>query len=89
MDIRVGGIYRLTKLLGNNGYVFAGENQKSMEEVAIKVEKLNHEITPMLHFEAKVQEQMRGVEGFARTHWFGTEGDFKALVMTIHGPNLQ
>ncbi len=43
MELRVGGKYKLTKKLGEGafGLIYAGVNDKTNEEVAIKLEKLD------------------------------------------------
>ena len=46
--LRIGNIYNVNKQLGGKGTVYAGDNSKTQEEVAIKIEKLYHEVTPML-----------------------------------------
>ena len=32
---------------------------------------------------------MKGIKGFPRIDWVGTEGEFNVIVMELLGPNLQ
>lgn len=59
MDIRVGGKFKITKRLGQGAFgdIFAGNNVKTGEEVAVKLEpiycdkpQLNYESQIMAHF---------------------------------------
>ena len=90
MDIRVGGKYKISKKLGQGAFgdLYAGNNIKTNEEVAIKIEPLNCE-RPLLNYESQVMSHFQGQFGFPQQYWFGVEGDYTVLVMNIMGPNLQ
>lgn len=56
--------------------------------VAIKVEsrKSPH---PQLDYEAKVYKCLEGTPGIPRMHYFGTVGEYNAMVMDLMGPSLE
>ena len=89
IDIRVGGKYKVTHKLGQGAFgdIYAGINIKTNEEVAIKLEKLDF-YYPVLQYEAKVYQQMKGAVGFPTMHWCGIEGAYNACVLSRHGPDL-
>jgi hypothetical protein len=62
-DCIVGGRYLMTKRLSTKGMVFAGNNIKTNEEVAIKLEK-NKVGEVKLAFEAQIYQKMKGKVGF-------------------------
>ena len=86
--LRIGNIYNVNKQLGGKGTVYAGDNSKTQEEVAIKIEKLYHEVTPMLQYEARVYHHITPAEGIPKLFWFGVDGEYSCMVTSILGPNL-
>ncbi|KAJ6533390.1 kinase-like domain-containing protein [Mycena vulgaris] len=90
LDLRVGGKYRLGKKIGSGsfGEIYVGINMISGEEVAIKLEpiKTKH---PQLEYETKVYKTLAGGVGVPFIRWFGTEGDYNAMVMDLLGPSLE
>ena len=56
--IKVGGLFRINKNLSST--VYAGQNIRTYEGVAIKLEKNNHHTTPDLQYEAMVWRKLRG-----------------------------
>lgn len=67
--------------------LYQGFNLKTNEEVAIKLEKVSTE-QPMLQYEAKIYEKLKGNIGYPNVHWTGVEGDYNVMVMDILGPSL-
>ena len=59
-EIYVGGKYKLTKRLGNSnsGRLYVGQNNKTGEEVAVKLEKLDVR-SPTLQYESKVLQLLQ------------------------------
>ena len=57
--------------------------------MAIKLERNFHLTVPILQYEAMIYKKMRGQEGVPRIYWYGVDGDFRAMAMSIHGPNLR
>jgi len=90
MELRVGGVYRLGRKIGNGsfGSIYLGTNIHSGNEVAIKLESVKSR-HPQLNYEYKVYRLLEGGVGLPKVHWFGREGDYNALVMDILGPSLE
>lgn len=64
MEIRVAGKYRICKKLGEGsfGQIFSGQNIKSNEEVAIKLER--HDVDySLLAYEASVYNKFKSQPG--------------------------
>jgi hypothetical protein len=60
-DIIIADKYKVTKKLGQGafGIALSGYNIKTNEEVAMKLELIKCEF-PMLHYESKIYELMKG-----------------------------
>ncbi|KAK5189268.1 serine/threonine protein kinase [Exophiala xenobiotica] len=89
-DLRVGNKYRIGRKIGsgNFGDIYSGTNIISGEEIAIKLEsvKTKH---PQLDYEARVYKSLAGGVGIPFVRWFGTECDYKAMVLDLLGPSLE
>jgi hypothetical protein len=57
-------------------------------EVAIKLEPVDTEC-PQLKSEARIYQHLNGGIGIPSLHWFGTEGDYNALVIDRLGSSLE
>jgi len=81
--------YVLPKLLLNFaiGTVYCGTNILSQQEVAIKLEHIEAEI-PQLERERDVYNNLNNGVGVPSVFWFGTEGNYNALVLERLGPSL-
>ncbi|XP_020423528.1 casein kinase 1-like protein 1 [Prunus persica] len=90
MEPRVGNKFRLGRKIGSGsfGFVCAGTNIQTNEEVAIKLEnvKTKH---PQLLYESKLYRILQGGTGIPNVRWFGVEGDYNVLVMDLLGPSLE
>ncbi|KAJ7815533.1 kinase-like domain-containing protein [Mycena leptocephala] len=90
LDLRVSGKYRLGKKIGSGSFgdIYLGVNVISGEEVAIKLEsvKAKH---PQLEYESKIYKTLAGGLGVPFVRWFGTEGDYNAMVLDLLGPSLE
>jgi predicted Ser/Thr protein kinase len=42
----------------------------------------------MLQYESRIFKKLRGNEGIPRVYWYGVDGEFRVMAMSIHGPNL-
>ena len=80
------GRHRVTFL--TQGDIYLGVNIISGEEVAIKLEsvKAKH---PQLEYESKVYKALAGGVGVPFVRWYGTEGDYNAMVLDLLGPSLE
>ena len=72
---------------GSFGEVFKGENIRSGEMVAIKIEKKIDEIKTLKN-EAKIYQYLGKKEGFAQLKWFGTSDKINYLVIDLLGYSL-
>ena len=90
VEIRVGGKYKLTHRLGSGSFstIYLAEDIISNEQVAWKMELLSTE-TPFLIQEAKMLKSLSGIDRFPEFKWFGEEGDYSWLVMSLLGPTLE
>ena len=90
MEIHINRKFKITKKLGKGSYgeIFSGQALQTGAEVAIKLEP--HDIpTPMLSYEASVIKALKGAEGFPTYLWFGSQGEFNVLVMSLLGPDMK
>jgi serine/threonine protein kinase len=70
------------------GIVYRGINVVSKEDVAIKLEPIDAEFL-QLDYEHKVYKHLAGGIGIPAIRWFGTEGDYNAMVLQCLGPSLE
>ena len=77
---------------GSFGDIFMGKTIDTNEDIAIKLEKISCK-HPHLEQECKVlrflNSSPKRKTGVPKLIWFGTEGDYKAMVMELLGPNLE
>jgi hypothetical protein len=79
-------LHKLLKLV--IGIVYRGINVVSKEDVAIKLEPIDAEFL-QLDYEHKVYKHLAGGIGIPAIRWFGTEGDYNAMVLQCLGPSLE
>jgi len=73
----------LTKISsGTFGHVYKGQNERTREMVAIKVEKKSGDYTT-LKSEAKVYQYLGKLDGFPQLKWFGTDVKYNYLVIDL------
>lgn len=90
------GRFVLTKLLGKGGFgeVYAAIQTSNNELVAVKMEKNNGRNSFLFH-EARVMQEIQktptkdGISGIASLKYFGQEGDYRMLIMSLHGASLE
>jgi serine/threonine protein kinase len=79
----------LHKLLKSaTGVVYRGVNVVSKEDVAIKLEPIEAECLQLQH-EYRVFKHLTGGIGIPIVRWFGTEGDYNAMVLQYLGLSLE
>lgn len=84
--------YKIVSEIGKGafGKVYKGENIRTKELVAIKVEKVNEEIKS-LKYETQVYQAITSgqkVKGFMQVKWFGLINDYYFMVMPLLGDTL-
>jgi serine/threonine protein kinase len=72
---------------GMFGQVFKGENIRTHDKVAIKVEFITGEIKTLKN-EAKIYHYLSSLDGFPRLKWYGKINDLNYLVIDLLGTNL-
>jgi serine/threonine protein kinase len=84
------GRWSLTKRLGAGsfGEIYMAEDRSSSIKVAVKLEDTVTK-SPQLLAEAKILRSLRDLPSLPRVIWYGTEGQFNILVMTLLGQSLE
>jgi serine/threonine protein kinase len=90
MDLTIAGNYRLLKKLGSGsfGEVYKAVDMKTNALVAVKLEPTNSR-HPQLEYEAKVYKILDGGVGIPKVYWYGSTGDYYAMVIDLLGPSLE
>jgi len=73
---------------GAFGSIYKGQNVRSGEPVAIKVEPLKHE-TNLLKNEARIYQYLKGGIGIPQVKWFGVDDANNYMVINLLGESLQ
>ena len=68
---------------GTFGHVYKGQNERTREMVAIKVEKKSGDVCAVLKSEAKVYQYLGKLDGFPQLKWFGTDVKYNYLVIDL------
>jgi serine/threonine protein kinase len=81
--------YRVTERLGNGGFgaIFKGENIRTKEKVAIKMEAISSD-TKMLKRETKIYQYLGKAPGIPQVKWFGTTEEYNYMVLPLFGDSL-
>ena len=84
--------YKIVEEIGKGafGKVYKGENIRTKELVAIKVEKVNGEIKS-LKYETQIYQAITSgqkVKGFMQVKWFGLVNDYYFMVMPLLGKSI-
>jgi casein kinase 1 len=89
-ELRVANKWRITRKLGSGSFggVYHGENLRTNEEVAIKLEPTNAKV-PQLLYETKLYKILEGGVGIPNVYYYGNEGDYNIMVMELLGPSLE
>jgi serine/threonine protein kinase len=73
---------------GAFGAIYKGQNIRTGEPVAIKVEPLKHE-TNLLKNEARIYQYLKGGTGIPQVKWFGVDDTNNYMVINLLGESLQ
>ena len=82
--------YKILEKLGEGGfgYIFKGENIRTLEKIAIKMESISSE-TKLLKNEAKIYQYLGNSYGFPSVKWFGVINDYYYMVLPLLGDSLK
>ena len=82
--------YDLISKIGSGafGSIYKGQNVRTGEPVAIKVEPLKHE-TNLLKNEARIYQYLKGGVGIPQVKWFGVDDANNYMVINLLGESLQ
>jgi serine/threonine protein kinase len=72
---------------GSFGFVYKGQNIRTGEKVAIKIEKRCGEYN-ILKSEAKIYQYLGKLDGFPQLKWFGTDVKYNYLVIDLYRCSL-
>jgi casein kinase I family protein HRR25 len=82
--------YKLLEPIGSGsfGSVYKGQNNRTGEHVAIKVEAVSAEIKLLRH-ESVVYQYLKDIPGIPSVRWFGRDGDNYYMVINLLGESLE
>ena len=89
----IGNKYELIQKIsqGSFGALYKGQNIRTRELVAVKIEKRNKcrgEVNT-LKYEANVYNYLKNVDNFVKMKWFGTDEKYNYLVIDLLGKSLK
>ena len=81
--------YKILSSIGDGsfGQIYKGENIRTQELVAIKMELISGQ-TNTLKYETKVYQYLGNITGFPQVKWFGIIGEYYYMVLTLLGDSL-
>ncbi|CAO3654417.1 unnamed protein product [Mucor hiemalis] len=87
---KVGNSYKIGTKIGSGsfGEIHRGTDEKSGEEVAIKLEKVTAK-HPQLEYEYRVYKAIAGGIGIPRVRHYSTEYNYNSMIMDRLGPSLE
>jgi serine/threonine protein kinase len=83
--------YKITEKLNNGefGTIFKGENIRTKEKVAIKMESISLEKgINMLKRETQIYQYLGKGQGIPQEKWFGTTDEYNYMVLPLFGDSL-
>mmetsp|Transcript_3043 Transcript_3043/g.4529 ORF Transcript_3043/g.4529 Transcript_3043/m.4529 type:complete len:380 (+) Transcript_3043:121-1260(+) len=82
--------YRMKQKIGSGSFgdIYLGENVRTKEPVAIKLENKSTKY-PQLMYEYKVYRALESGTGIPNVHWCGTAGKCNVMVMDLLGESLE
>lgn len=81
--------YQIISHIGSGAFcdVCLGKNINTNEEVAIKIEKKNNQVSTLLH-EAKIYIYLNKIDGIPRVKTFGSQDEYNFLIIDRLGRNM-
>lgn len=82
--------YNIIEKIGSGtfGSIYKGQNIRTGEDVAIKVEPLQNG-TNLLKNEARIYQYLKGGIGIPQVKWFGVDNTNNYMVINLLGESLQ
>jgi len=90
MENIIGNKYKIVKKIGEGsfGAIYKGQNIRTRELVAIKMETIESN-TKLLKNESIIYQFLNGVAGIPNVKWFGKDDNFYYMVINLLGESLQ
>ena len=73
---------------GSFGVIYLGANINLNQKVAIKLEPIDAK-SPKLFYEYKIYKDLYGGDGIPEIYWYGSQGNFNILIMSLLGRSLE
>ncbi|CAK92442.1 unnamed protein product (macronuclear) [Paramecium tetraurelia] len=89
-SLRINNQYIMSRKIASGafGFVMLGFDQKTGQQVAIKIEKPENEHLRSLEKEADIIRRLEGVQGVPKILYFGKQDDFNVLVLQLLSKDL-
>jgi serine/threonine protein kinase len=86
----IGNKYKLIKQIGSGsfGSIFEGNNIRTNEKVAIKIELISDELKLLKH-ESNIYRLLTNVDGVPKIKWYGKDNLYYYMVIDLFGNSLQ
>jgi casein kinase I family protein HRR25 len=90
MEIIINNKYKIIENIGEGsfGTIFKGQNIRTLEYVAIKVESIENELK-FLKNESKIYQYLKNSLGVPSVKWFGKDDRYYYMVINLLGKSLQ
>jgi len=82
--------YKIIKIIGSGsfGTIFKGENIRTNEKVAIKVELISNELK-LLKYETNIYKILGNISGVPKIKWYGKDNTYYYMVLDLLGDSLE
>jgi serine/threonine protein kinase len=89
-ELTINNKYKLIERIGsgNFGSIYKGQNIRTMENVAIKIEPIDSEVK-LLKNESVIYQYLKGCVGVPSVRWFGRDGANYYMVINLLGESLR
>jgi serine/threonine protein kinase len=90
MEPIIGNKYKIISKIGEGsfGQIFKGQNIRTSELVAIKMESIEFD-TKLLKNESIIYQYLNGLQGVPFVKWFGKDDNYYYMVINLLGDSLQ
>jgi casein kinase I family protein HRR25 len=90
MELIINNKYKIIENIGEGSYgtIFKGQNIRTMEYVAIKVESIENELK-FLKNESRIYQYLKNSSGVPSVKWFGKDDKYYYMVINLLGKSLQ